>query len=202
MLHNFSDNGKRVIVLAKEIADDFKHNYIGTEHLLAALSASNTRAGVVLRYFNLNITEIHAAITDKIGTGSAEDSSYIPFTLNMKEALSIATQEFQELQDEWIEDTHLLMGLLGMEKGIGREIILSKVENVSIIRETLLKDMTISRAVNSRAVPTLDVPDELEKLIGNFISEGAGDEATEFQRGQAHAAQQILKLLMPKETAE
>lgn len=202
MMHNFSDSAKRVVVLAKEVADDFKHTHIGTEHLLAALAASGTRAGVVLRYFNLNITEIHAAITDKIGTGTALDSHYIPFTPNMKEALTIAVQEFEELQDEWVEDSHLLLGLLGMEKGVGLEIILSKVENVSIIRETLLKDMTISRAVNSRAVPTLDVPDELEKVIGNFISEGAGDEATEFQRGQADAAQQILKLLMPKETAE
>ena len=128
--------------------------------------------------------------------------AFLPFTPHTKHALTLAVQEFQELQDELIEDTHLLLGLLGMESGVGLEIILSKVENVSIIRETLLKDMTISRAVNSRAVPTLDVPDELEKLIGNLISEGAGDEATEFQRGQADAAQQILKLLMPKETAE
>lgn len=202
MMHNFSDSAKRVVVLAKEIADDFKHNYIGTEHLLAALSASGTRAGVILRYFNLNITEVHAAISDKIGTGTTEDSHYIPFTPNMKEALNIATQEFQELQDELIEDTHLLLGLLGMEKGVGREIILSKVENVSIIRETLLKDMAISRAVNSRAVPTLDVPEQLEDLIGKFISEGAGDEATEFQRGQADAAQQIFKLLAPEGSQE
>lgn len=199
MMHNFSDGAKRVVVLAKEIADEFKHNYIGTEHLLAALSASGSRAGVVLRYFNLNLTEVHAAITDKIGTGTAEDSTYIPFTPNMKEALTLATQEFEELQDEWLEDTHLLLGLLGMEKGVGLEIILSKVENVSIIRETLLKDMTISRAVNERAVPTVDVTANLEQLIGKFVSEGTADEATDFQRGQADAARQIFMLLAPQE---
>lgn len=202
MLQNFADSAKGIVVLSKEIADDFKHDYIGTEHLLAALSASGGRAGVVLRHFGLNLTTVHAAITEKIGKGTSEEVGYAPFTPSTKHALTIAAQEFQELQDEHIEDTHLLLGLLGMESGVGLAIILSNVENVSIIRETLLKDMAISRAVNSRAVPTLDVTAKLEDLIGEFISEGAGDEATEFQRGQADAAQQIFKLLTAEGSQE
>lgn len=202
MFEKYSDSARKAVVLAQESARSLNHSYIGTEHLLAALSDSSSRAAVVLRHFGMDTEFIHQAIIEETGKGSGDLPGHIPFTPNARKVLEIGAQEFYELQDEFIEDTHLLLGILGMESGVGLQIILSKVESVSVIREILLKDMAITRAAAAEQNRALAFGLELHILLEKLIEGGGQVDAVDFQRGQANAAQQIMEILFGEAAVE
>src|SRR5258705_11275869 len=54
----FNESGKRILALAQDEAIRHNHNYIGTEHLLAALLRDNTVAGRALASCGIELTKV------------------------------------------------------------------------------------------------------------------------------------------------
>jgi ATP-dependent Clp protease ATP-binding subunit ClpA len=69
VFERFSEEARRVVVLAQEEADRFGHNYIGTEHLLLGLVAETTAASRVLAGLGLVRDRLRDDVGEIIGFG-------------------------------------------------------------------------------------------------------------------------------------
>ena len=72
MFERFSDGARRIVVQAQHDARRLGHNYIGTEHLLLAVTEADTPASAVLRDQGVTPEYVEAEILRTIGRGSAD----------------------------------------------------------------------------------------------------------------------------------
>lgn len=73
MFERFTERARKVIVLAQEEARDFRHNYIGTEHLLLGLLKE--REGVAaraLKAMNVSLGSVREQVESTVGFGKDE----------------------------------------------------------------------------------------------------------------------------------
>jgi ATP-dependent Clp protease ATP-binding subunit ClpC len=85
MFERFSDDARRVVVIAQEEAGLLGHTHIGTEHLL--LAPAQLDSGVVhetFRFFELTHDAIRRRVEELVAPGAAGTSGHIPFTPRAK----------------------------------------------------------------------------------------------------------------------
>ena len=124
MFERFTDRARRVIVLAQENARLFKHNYIGSEHILLGLL--NERTGIAARALeSLGATHdaVARSLEEIVGTGRQELSGHIPFTPRAKKILELSTDEARTSGAGAVDTHHLLLGLLQEGEGAGPRIL-------------------------------------------------------------------------------
>ncbi|MFT8727264.1 MAG: ATP-dependent Clp protease ATP-binding subunit [Liquorilactobacillus nagelii] len=110
----FTPSARQVLVIAQEQAKDFRHQAIGTEHLLLALTIEkNGIAGKVLKQFVVTETDVREEIERLTGYGTLKNiSGYLPYTPRAKEILAKASENAQRTNAQKIGTEHLLMALL------------------------------------------------------------------------------------------
>ena len=103
-------------MLAQEHAREFKHSYIGPEHLLLALLADGEEIPAqVLGSFGVDQETVRVRLIEAVGLGEeppGPPSRQIPFTRRAKKALEPALREALALGHNDIRTGHLLLGLV------------------------------------------------------------------------------------------
>ena len=121
----FSQPARRVVVRAQEEADALGHRYIGTEHLLLALIASD--AGVAanaLAALGVGRDAVLAEIVRRVGGAEADHAAgRLPFTPKAKKVLELALREVRELKHESIGPEHILLGIVRERENVACEIL-------------------------------------------------------------------------------
>ena len=113
MFERFTNQSRRVVVLAQEEARMLNHNYIGTEHLLLGLlhEGSGT-AAQALAAAGVTLPAARDQAVAIVGRGQAQPSGHIPFTPRAKKSLELSLREALQLGDGYIGTGHLLLGLI------------------------------------------------------------------------------------------
>ena len=114
MTYKFTNRAEKAIEIANEIANDFGHNYIGTEHLLYGLAKEGAGvASKVLENQNISPEKIEEEIEDLIGSvPKMQQDSTIGFTPRTKRVIENAFREARKLGSEFIGTEHLLIGIM------------------------------------------------------------------------------------------
>ena len=114
MMYKFTNRAEKALEFAAELAAEFGHNYIGTEHILYGLAKEGTGvASKVLEMQNITPDEIAQEIDNLIGRGEEiEDISDIGFTPRSKRVIESAFIESRKLGSEFIGTEHLLIGIM------------------------------------------------------------------------------------------
>ena len=113
MFERFTNQSRRVVVLAQEEARMLNHNYIGTEHLLLGLLHEGRGAAArVLTAMDVTLPAARDQVVAIIGRGQAQPSGHIPFTPRAKKSLELSLREALQLGDGYIGTGHLLLGLI------------------------------------------------------------------------------------------
>jgi ATP-dependent Clp protease ATP-binding subunit ClpC len=150
----FTPSAKNVLVLAQEQAKYFKHQAIGTEHLLLALSIEeNGIANKVLRQFSINEDDIREEIERFTGYGTlknADKDTYLPYSPKAKEALSIAGDEAKRLGAVKIGTEHLLLALLSDESVLSSRILLSLNVDLNQARKVVMPRLGVTETPKKR----------------------------------------------------
>jgi hypothetical protein len=116
----FSQEARDVVARAQDEARSLKHNYLGNEHLLLALTTKGGGAAErLLRDAGVTEARVRAAKV-WVGEGRETPSGRIPFTPRSKLALQLARKAAGSGQ---IETTHILSGILQVPDGMGVEIL-------------------------------------------------------------------------------
>lgn len=108
----FTDDAKKVIQYAHEAAKDFRHEYIGTEHILLGLARSeNCIAGQLLAQWGVTAENISRAIETMVGVGK-ETPKKVILTPRTKKAIELAVYQANEMRQTYVGTEELLLGLL------------------------------------------------------------------------------------------
>jgi ATP-dependent Clp protease ATP-binding subunit ClpC len=120
MFERFTDQARRIVVLAQEEAKALNHTYLGTEHILLALIREG--GGVAAQAMAaLGITEEAARqqveqITDRGQENPRQ--GHIPFTPQAKKVLQLSLREAIALGHGYIGTEHILLGLIREGEGV------------------------------------------------------------------------------------
>jgi hypothetical protein len=124
MFERFTNQSRRVVVLAQEEARMLDHNYIGTEHLLLGLlHEGRGSAARALEAVDVTLQAARDQVVEIIGRGQAQPSGHIPFTPRAKKSLELSLREALQLGDGYIGTGHLLLGLIHQGDGVAVQIL-------------------------------------------------------------------------------
>jgi ATP-dependent Clp protease ATP-binding subunit ClpC len=124
MFERFTDQARKVVVLAEEEARLMRHGHIGTEHLLVGLArVDDAVAAPMLHAHGLTGEKARAEVVAIVGVGNAEPGGQIPFTPAAHDALDATLRESLELGHERVEPAHLLLGVLRQRDGVARRVL-------------------------------------------------------------------------------
>jgi ATP-dependent Clp protease ATP-binding subunit ClpC len=114
----------RLITVADSESTTRQHEYIGTEHLVLAMTEPGESAAP-LAALAIEPQRVHMQIDDIIRRGDRAISSDIerPFTSRTKQAFSLAAAAAHELGHAEIGVPHLLVGLMREQKNIGAQVL-------------------------------------------------------------------------------
>lgn len=138
MFERFTDTARRTVVLAQEEARMLNHNYVGTEHLLLALTGDKSFAGQTLTEAGVTRDGVRTHIVELIGEGANGWAGHIPFTPAAKEVLVAALRVALDCGHSYLGSEHLLLGLLTDDKSVSAQAI----DKTGLARETLRDNLT------------------------------------------------------------
>jgi ATP-dependent Clp protease ATP-binding subunit ClpC len=137
----FTDSGKRVLALAQDEAIRHNHNYIGTEHLLAALIRdTDSIAARALSSLGIELTKVRTALEFIVGRGDQTTSpSEITLSPRTKKVVELAIDEARKLGHSHVGPEHILLGLVREGEGIASGILESLGVSMSRARAKVLE---------------------------------------------------------------
>lgn len=124
----FTDKAKAVLRLSQEIAAELGHNFVGTEHLLAALVKEGTskagtalaEEGITYEYIVENIkNEQNMVFNSKVPEGM------LPLTPRTKTVIEMSYSESQRTGSQFIFPEHILMAILREGESVAALLIRS-----------------------------------------------------------------------------
>ena len=141
MFNRFTERARKVIILAKEEARRFNHDYIGTEHILLGLIREGEGvAASVLEKMGLSLENIRLEIEKLVQPGPATQIiGDIPFTPRAKKALELAAEEARSLGHNYIGTEHILLGLIREGEGIASQVLLNLGLDLNRVRNEVLE---------------------------------------------------------------
>ncbi|MBL7157298.1 MAG: ATP-dependent Clp protease ATP-binding subunit [Candidatus Omnitrophica bacterium] len=127
MFNRFTERARKVILLAKEEAKRFNHDYIGTEHILLGLVREGEGvAAAVLASLGLSADKIRFEVEKLVQPGPATIvSGDIPFTPKAKKVIELAMEEARNLGHNYIGTEHLLLGLIREGEGVASQVLMN-----------------------------------------------------------------------------
>jgi ATP-dependent Clp protease ATP-binding subunit ClpA len=137
----FDGTAKRVIALAQDEAIRHNHNYIGTEHLLAALLRNgDTVAARALTSVGIELGKVRTALEFIVGRGDQPTSpSEITLSPRTKKVIELANDESRRMGQSHVGAEHVLLGLIREGEGIASGVIESLGVNLSTVRTRVLE---------------------------------------------------------------
>jgi ATP-dependent Clp protease ATP-binding subunit ClpA len=140
MFERFTERARQVVVLAQDEARFFKHNYIGTEHLLLGLLREEEGiAARVLESLGITIEEVRALLARIVGQGDEVTSGQIPFTPRAKKVLELALREALSLGHNYVDTEHVLLGIVRENEGVAARILLEFDADAEKIRNEIIR---------------------------------------------------------------
>lgn len=168
MNNQYSSNAKNVLLLAQEQAKFFKHEIVGSEHLLLALALEkNGFASKILQDYNVTDEDIRNEIEQFTGYGNRQQikAGFLAYSPKAQEILKNAALQAQSLGSHQIGTVHLLLAILSDESILSSRILASLDVRLQDITAAIYKRIGVDpnhqqnvRAKKSKTAgtPTLD----------------------------------------------
>lgn len=126
-MYKFTNSAQKVLEISNDIATEFGHNYIGTEHILYGLVNEKTGvASKVLANQGVTAEKVYEDIEELIGkeeNRSKEDTT-VGFTPRTKRVIENAFREAKKLGTDYIGTEHLLIGIMREGDSVAVRIML------------------------------------------------------------------------------
>jgi ATP-dependent Clp protease ATP-binding subunit ClpC len=146
VFEEFTTRARRVIVMAQDEARVLVHNYVGTEHVLLALTRQDEGGAVeALAALGIGVMAVRQAVMKIVanphapGDGRRPPSGYIPFAPEAKEVLTLAQREVAELGHDHIGTGHLLLGLVRERDGIAAQVLVQFGADTDRVRQQVTR---------------------------------------------------------------
>ncbi len=154
---NLTDHARKALNLAYEEARRFKHNYVGTEHvLLGLIKEGSGTAATVLKNLKVNLKQVAFQVEKALpsGTGPVPKSGELPLTENARRVMDSANEEARNMGQTYVGTEHILLGLLATPKGYAAHILQSMGIKLERVREEVLNFASTSFGFESAETST------------------------------------------------
>jgi ATP-dependent Clp protease ATP-binding subunit ClpC len=160
MFDRFTDRARKVMGLARQEAQRFNHDYIGTEHVLLGLVQEGSGvAASVLKNLDIDLKKIRQEVEKLVSTGTTMVTmGQLPFTPRAKKVLELSLEEASNLGHTYIGTEHLLLGLIRESDGIAAQVLKNLKVKVEDVREEVLELLGAEPAEGSSGGGGEDAP--------------------------------------------
>lgn len=137
MQERFTERVRKILHIAREEAVRFKHNFIGTEHLLLGMIKEGEGVGaMVLINLGIEIGELVKSIENAmtVGTGGKID---ITLGNEARLCLNYAMEEAKNFGHSYVGTEHLLLGVIRTEGSLGMQLL----ESMGVDYETVKNEI-------------------------------------------------------------
>ena len=149
MTYKFTNSAQNVIEIAKEIAVELGHNYIGTEHILYGLTEEeNGVASRVLENQGITPENVLEEIENLIGRDDEKEITSLSFTPRTKRIIENAFVEARKLDSEYIGTEHILIGIMREADSIAVRIMLDLGINPQKLYNEIVKVLEEDENIN------------------------------------------------------
>ncbi|MDD5137061.1 MAG: ATP-dependent Clp protease ATP-binding subunit [Candidatus Omnitrophica bacterium] len=197
MFNRFTERARKVILLAKEEAKRFNHDYIGTEHILLGLVREGEGvAAAVLASFGLTSDKIRIEVEKLVQPGpSTVISGDLPFTPKAKKVMELATEEARALGHNYIGTEHLLLGLIREGEGVASQVLMNLGMELERVREEVMNLLgsaipgyEMGQKVSHAKTPALDA-------FGRDLTKLAKDNKLDPVIGRKNEIERVIQIL-------
>ena len=140
MFNRFTERARKVIILAKDEARRFNHDYIGTEHILLGLIREGEGvAAAVLQNMGMSLETIRLEVEKLVQPGpTTQILGDIPFTPRAKKVLELSAEEARSLGHNYIGTEHILLGLIREGEGVASQVLMNQGLDLNTVRNQVM----------------------------------------------------------------
>jgi len=141
MFERFTEHARNVMALANQEAQQFGHEYIGTEHILWGLAKEVTGvAATVLKHFDVDLKPLRKEMEALLeGRPHKETVEALPQSQPAKDVLSSAIEEARALHHNYIGTEHLLLGLMHDSEMVSAQVLANLGLQLDAVRDEVRK---------------------------------------------------------------
>ena len=154
MDNQYTPSAKNVLVVAQEQAKYFKHQAVGTEHLLLALAIEKEGiASKVMQEFDVNDDDIRSQIEQFTGYGTLSRNAkndYLPYSPKAADIMRLSHENAKQLHQDQTGTEHLLLALLSDETIFSSRILANLNVNPAEMRRAILRKLGIKEVAKKR----------------------------------------------------
>ncbi|WP_127160567.1 ATP-dependent Clp protease ATP-binding subunit [Veillonella sp. VA137] len=126
MIERYTEGAKRALAIAQEKAVEYKHNYVGTEHLLLGLVEEEKSVSArALLALGVEGKALAQEVIRAVGKGT-HSGGQLQMTPRTKHVLDLAQQAANGRGHNYIGTEHILLGLLYDGGGVAMQLLAAK----------------------------------------------------------------------------
>ncbi len=140
MFERFTDRIRKVMELANGEAHRFKHEYIGTEHILLGLIKEGSGVGAAaLKALDVDLDKARQGVERFVRPGSASlPFGRLPLTPRATAAVEQAIKEAKGLSHNYVGTEHMLLAILHERDGVAAQVLRDLGVNLDDARRQVL----------------------------------------------------------------
>ncbi|OFI06924.1 negative regulator of genetic competence ClpC/MecB [Clostridium acetireducens DSM 10703] len=197
MFGRFTERAQRVLIYAQKEAQNFKHGYVGTEHILLGILKEEGVAKEILNNMGITAENVKQLIEEYEGKGDINlYNNEIPLTPRTKRLLELSLLEARNLNHNYISPEHLLLALIREAEGVAFTILNNLGADLNKLRAELLKCLSDKgskeNSTNTNAT-TQDTP--FLNQFGRDLTQMARDAKLDPVIGRDKETQRVLEIL-------
>jgi hypothetical protein len=120
---DFDADARALLPAAELHARRFRHRYLGTEHLLLALTADTGLAGTTLARLGVDGARVDEQIRRIVGAGHSSETATLGLSARTKRVFEAAALEARRLGHRCAAPEHVLLALSTHDKAVGVRIL-------------------------------------------------------------------------------
>jgi ATP-dependent Clp protease ATP-binding subunit ClpC len=198
MFNKFTERAQKVLVYAQEEAEQLKHGYVGTEHIL--LGILKEQDGVCKKSLNdmkISLEAVKKLVLEYEGEGDVEmRRNEIPLTPRTKRLLELSLIEARNLSHNYISPEHILLALIREAEGVAYTILANLGADFNKLKSDILNNWSsedtqkgsLSKEKKQNDTPTLD-------HFGKDLTEMAREGKLDPVIGRDNETQRLLEIL-------
>lgn len=164
MFNRFTQRAQKVLQLAQEEAIRWKHESIGTEHILLGLIREGGGiAAKALEAIEITPQMIESGIEELVGKGTENVGPIVHYTPRAKKVIELSVDESRKLGHSYIGTEHILLALIREGEGVAARVLANTGVSLNKARQQVLlllgsNDSNATGGAQQQAAntPTLD----------------------------------------------
>ena len=141
MFERFTEHARHVMALANREAQQFGHDYIGTEHILWGLAREVSGvAAVVLEHFDVDLKPLRKEVETLLESQPHKETvEALPQSQQAKDVIKYAIEEVRSLGHNYVGTEHILLGLMRDSDMVSAQVLANLGLQLDAVRDEVQK---------------------------------------------------------------